>query len=235
MLNESIKEKQPECSINTSAYTTYQHSAEQQRLQQRGWKLYSLQPTAVHLEDGGGNNSRNYSREVMQSEVQGWKRMHLWVIKREIYSIVMEEKIQGGTENGRKKCLGVWRWWQPAEGRENTKWERRADGALSLFTEWHHITTKFNLISTKLRQIHLDTASKKSWRARRGIFIAVKEKVVPLISSSGSPQPQIGACDETLWRLLSKQEEEEEEEEGLMRWRFRQPDEAESHRWHNKY
>lgn len=91
------------------------------------------------------------------------------------------------------------------------KWDRGADGTLSLFTEQHHITTKFNLISTKLRQIHLDTASEKSLGARCVFFliiyffITVKKDVTPLICSSGSSWLQIGAGNESLWRLLSKQ------------------------------
>jgi len=49
--------------------------------------------------------------------------------------------------------------------------ERGADGTLSVLTEWHHITTKFNLISTKLRQIHLDMASEGS-RGTRWVFLS---------------------------------------------------------------
>ena len=78
------------------------------------------------------------------------------------------ESLQGGSEKwnkrenrrGRGVCGGVKV--RGCRGNRDTERERGADGALSLFTEWHHITTKFNLISTKLRQIHLDTASKKS-------------------------------------------------------------------------
>lgn len=73
-----------------------------------------------------------------------------------------EEKQAVPGNVSKKDFVGLWR--------ENKKWDRGADGTLSLFTAQHHITTKFNLISTKLRLIHLDTGSETSLGARCVFF-----------------------------------------------------------------
>lgn len=79
-----------------------------------------------------------------------------------------EEKQAVPGNVSKKDFVGLWR--------ENKKWDRGADGTLSLFTAQHHITTKFNLISPKLRLIHLDTGSETSLGARCVFFFYHSER-----------------------------------------------------------
>ena len=72
-----------------------------------------------------------------------------------------------------------------SDGQEEEKWsgqakekrqrghrvgKRAADGNSSLLTERHHITNKFNLISSKLQQIHLEMERERKWAAREGFY-----------------------------------------------------------------
>ncbi len=118
-------------------------------------------------------------------------REQLWI---RVYS---EVPIMGGREDGKGEsvCGGV----KVRACRENTKWERGADGTLSLFTEWHHITTKFNLISTKLHRSIWIQPPRRAERHDGRFFITVKENVVPLICSSGSPQSQMESAMRRCW------------------------------------
>lgn len=178
MLNESItRQTNSESAAETGAHTAHQDSAEHRQLAARGWKLNSLRWRRTTRAD---SESSAYSWDIMQPGVHGWKRRtHLImryskreICREQVWARVYREEVRSGMKEKIEEeevCVGAWRW-EAAEGRENTERERGADGALSLFTEWHHITTKFNLISTKLRQIHLDTASKKSWGARRAFL-----------------------------------------------------------------
>lgn len=103
--------------------------------------------------------------------------------------------------------------WMTAEN-VSEKVYRRADGSLSLFTKWLHITTKFNLISRSATD-PFGCGVRGEPGARWVCFIAAKEEAAPLICSSGSAAPQTGASDQTERKRRRDENLRRSEETGL--------------------